>query len=248
MKKILILEDNPVTLKNLANIVQGIDIKNVVHPFSNIKDAYQCAMEKTIDLFVIDIVLDTSRPGDSSGLHFAENIRRIPHYNFVPIIFVTSLEDARLYTYEKLHCYSFIEKPFDVERLKRVVEQCLHFPKIQETPKTLYFRKDGIILAAERNDIVYAESINHIMHLHIRNGDMLSVPYITLKKLLDDIDSMDFIQCSKSVVLNKKYILNMDIPNRVIQLKDGLGCVDIGKQYKKKIRSMLQEFKPSLSN
>lgn len=51
MKKILILEDNPVTLRNLTNIVQEIDIRSTVYAFANIKDAYQCTIEKTIDLF-----------------------------------------------------------------------------------------------------------------------------------------------------------------------------------------------------
>lgn len=246
MKKILILEDNPVTLRNLTNIVQEIDIRSTVYAFANIKDAYQCTIEKAIDLFIIDIILDTKRPGDSSGLNFVENIRKILHYTFVPVIFVTSLEDAKLYTYENLHCYSFIEKPFDIDRLKGLVEQCLYFSEVRNISKTLYFRKDGIILAAERNEIIYAESINHIIHIHIKNGDVLSIPYITLKKLLEDIDSVEFIQCSKSVILNKKYILNVDIPNRMIQLKEGHGNVEIGSRYKKKMRSLLQEFDGSL--
>lgn len=236
MKKILILEDNPTTLKNLTQIVQNIAAKNAVYPFYDLKDAYQCAMDKVIDLFIVDIILDRNKPGDSSGLKFVENIRKINHYAFVPIIFVTSLEDAKLYTYEKLHCYSFIEKPFDVVRLRQLVQQCLRFDESRVTSKTLYFRKDGIILAAEREDIVYAESINHVMHIHTKQGDVLEIPYITLKKLLDDLDSTDFIQCSRSTVINQKYIDNLDIPNQVVQFKNGYGRVGIGIRYKKNLR------------
>lgn len=58
MKKILILEDNSTTLMNLTQIVQNIDVKNVVYPFCDLKDAYQCAMDKVIDLFIVDIILD----------------------------------------------------------------------------------------------------------------------------------------------------------------------------------------------
>lgn len=233
MKKILILEDNPVMLEHLQNIVEEVDQSNVVYAFTNTKDAYQCAMERTIDLFIIDIILDTSRPGDASGLKFAENIRRLEHYGFTPVIFVTSLEDAKAYTYENLHCYSFIEKPFDPDRMRRMVQQCLRFPGNREHNKTLYFRKDGIILAVEREEIVYAESIEHIMHIHTKQGDVLKIPYITIKKLLDEIDSPTFIQCSRSTVVNEKFIHNVDIPNRVIQLKDRLGSVEIGVMFKK---------------
>lgn len=238
MKKILILEDNPTTLKNLTQIVQNVDAKNVAYSFRDLKDAYQCAMDKVIDLFIVDIILDRNIPGDSSGLKFVENIRKVNHYAFVPIIFVTSLEDAKLYTYENLHCYSFIAKPFDVERLEQLVEQCLRFEESRNTSKTLYFRKDGIILAVEREDIVCAESINHIMHIHTKQGDVLEIPYITLKKLLDDLDFADFIQCSRSAIINQKYIDNLDIPNQVVQLKNGYGRVGIGIRFKKNLKDL----------
>ena len=54
MKKILILEDNPTTLKNLTQIVQNVDAKNVAYSFRDLKDAYQCAMDKVIDLFMVN--------------------------------------------------------------------------------------------------------------------------------------------------------------------------------------------------
>ncbi|MCM1187430.1 MAG: LytTR family DNA-binding domain-containing protein [Lachnoclostridium sp.] len=236
MKKILVLEDNPTTLMNLTQIVQNVDVKNIVYPFHDLKDAYQCAMEKEINLFIVDIILDRNNPGDSSGLKFVENIRKINHYAFVPIIFVTSLEDAQFYTYANLHCYSFVEKPFDAEQLRKLIAQCLRFGESVSTSKTLYFRKDGIILAAEREDIVYVESINHIIHIHTRQGDVLEIPYITLKKLLDDLDCLDFIQCSRNTIVNQKFIHNIDKTNGIIQLKNGMGRVDIGITFKSAIK------------
>lgn len=236
MKKILILEDNPAALEHLTNIVRDLDTKNVIYALNNTKDAYQCAMERMIDLFLIDIILDTRHPGDASGLKFVENIRRVEHYSFTPIIFVTSLEDARSYTYENLHCYSFIEKPFDVDRVKRTIERCLKFPGNGKETKTLYFRKEGIILAVERDDIVYAESSAHIMHIHTSQGDVLKIPYITLKKLLEDIDSLEMIQCSRNTIINKKFVQNVDIPNRMIQMKGDFGRLEIGMMFKKYVK------------
>ena len=239
MKKILILEDNLTTLKNLTQIVKNVDAKNVVYPFHDLKDAYQCAMDKVIDLFIVDIILDRNKPGDSSGLKFVENIRKVNHYAFVPIIFVTSLEDAKLYTYENLHCYSFVEKPFDIERLRKLVERCLRFEESINLSKTLYFRKEGIILAVNREDIVFTECINHIMHIHTKSGEVLEIPYITLKKIVDELDCNDFIQCSRNNIVNKKFINNIDISNRVIQLKGLKGKVDIGITFKTKIKEYL---------
>lgn len=221
------------TLEHLTKIIHDLDPKNVIYFFDNIKDAYQCVMEKTIDLFLIDIILDSRYPGDTSGLKFVENIRRIEYYSFTPIIFITSLEDVRAYTYENLHCYSFIEKPFDVDRVTQTIEKCLKFPGKGNDTKTLYFRKEGIIVAVEREDIGYVESINHILHIHTIQGGVLKIPYITLKKLIEDIDSCEFIQCSRNTIINKRFVQNVDIANRIIQLKDIFGKVGIGTMFKK---------------
>lgn len=234
------MEDNLAAREHLLGIVGEVDGENEVHSFDNTKDAYQCAMEKTIDLFLIDIILDTSHPGDVSGLKFAENIREVASYRFTPIIFITSLEDSKLYTYEKLHCYSFIEKPFDEEKVKQAVAQCLKFPAGGKGNKTLFFRKEGIILAVEREDITYAESREHIMHIHTRREDVLKIPYLTLKKLLEEVDSVDFIQCSRNTVVNRTYIQDVDIPNRMIRLKDSYGVVEIGVMFKKSVKGFFQ--------
>lgn len=240
MKRILILDDNKATLQHLTDIVGGLDVEKEILSCGNIRDAYQCALEKTIDLFMVDIILDTSQPGDTSGLKFVENIRRLGHYCFTPVIFITSLEDSKSYTYEYLHCYSFIEKPFEADRVKQVVEQCLRFPGSVQVNKTLYFRKEGIVLAVERENIVYVESILRKMHIHTKRGDVLTIPYLTIKKFLEEADSSDMIQCSRNTVINRNYVLNVDITNRMIQFKDGLGSVEIGDLYKKSVKERFE--------
>ena len=70
-------------------------------------------------------------------------------YLFTPLVFVTSLEDSKFISYEKLHCYSFIEKPFDPRRVKEIIQQCMRFPKRISDNRTLYFKRDGIILSVE---------------------------------------------------------------------------------------------------
>ena len=240
MKKVLILEDNVATIGHLKTIICELDIKSEIYTCDNLQKAYQYTLEQTIDLFIIDIILDTSKPGDASGLKFVESIRKIGYYAFTPVIFVTSLEDSRLYTYEKLHCYSFLEKPFDSNKLKNVLIQCLEFPEVRREEKTLYFRKDGIILSVESSDIVYIESMKHILNIYTVNKDVIQIPYVTLKKLLEDADNMNLIQCSRSTIINKKYAENIDVPNRMIQLKNGFGRVEIGIMYKKYMKEVFR--------
>ena len=63
---------------------------------------------------------------------------------------------------------------------------------------------------------------------------------VTIKKLLEDADSPDFIQCSRSTIVNRRYINNVDFSNRIIHLKDGMGRVDIGITFKNSLKEMFR--------
>ena len=127
----------------------------------------------------------------------------------------------------------------DPEKLKELVRQCLRFPEKRQLPKTLYFRKDGIILSVNMEDIVYVNARNHMLDIHTQQGDVLSIPYVTLKKFLAEADNPDIVQCSRSTVINKKFISNVDIPNQLSRLKGGTEQVEIGMMYKKYFRELL---------
>ena len=240
MKKIMILDDNPLMQEQIAAVIRQLPVKCELFSMTNLKDAYQCAIEKQMDLFIVDVILDPDMPGDASGLKFTSHLRQIESYAFTPVILVTSLADTKLYAYEKLHCYSFIEKPFSPEKLKAQVEQCLRFPSFKREVKTLYFRKEGVILSVEADRIVYAEFIRHTMHLHTCDEDMLTVPYITIKKLLEEADFPNLIQCSRNLVVNKSFVLNADLGNGLIQLKEDRGILRIGNTFKNKLRETLK--------
>ena len=78
------------------------------------------------------------------------------------------------------------------------------------------------------------------MNIYTKNKDALSVSYLTLKGFLEQIDSSDMIQCSRNRIIDKVFVHNVDITNRIIQLKGGLGRVEIGEKYKKDIRDVIQ--------
>lgn len=240
MKKVLILEDNAPMLEHLSGIVQGVGMRVETFPFDNAKDACYCALKNTIDLFIIDIILEPHKSGDTSGLRFIEDIRQIKRYGFTPVIIVTALYDPKLVAYDKLHCFNFIEKPFDEDRLKELIEKALAFPGTDNRKKILTFRKDGIILAVESDRIVYVESINHILNIHTTN-DVMRIPYKTIKNFLTEADCSDFQQCSRNTVINRRYVHNVDFVNRVIQFRDGMGRVDIGIMYRNQVKEMFSE-------
>lgn len=236
-KTVLIIEDNKTQLEMLKKLVLEVNAGAEVYTASEIKIAYQIMLEKAIDVFLVDIILDVTRPGDTSGIKLVEKIRTLPQYMFTPVVFITSLEDATKYTYTDLNCLGYVEKPFSPEKVKQLVKKALHFSTEKETKKeAVYcFRKEGILFPIKVHDIIYIESINHVVNVYTVDGGFLTIPYRPCKQLLEDINAGCLMQCSRNAIVNKDYIQNIDLTNRLITLKCTPNQVEIGITYKKKI-------------
>ncbi len=234
-KSVLIVEDSKPQLEMLRQLVLEVDPAAEVYMAEDIRTAYTILIENTIDTFLVDIILDTTRPGDTSGIRLVEKIRTIPKYMFVPVLFITSLEDTSHYAYTDLNCLGYLEKPFLPEGVKEILEKALHFSTERDRDATCCFRKDGILYPVKVRDILYMESSGHAICIHIKKKGSLTIPYRTCKQILKEADSDRLIQCSRSTIVNKDYIQNIDIPNKYITLEDVTDKISIGHTYKKKI-------------
>lgn len=239
MKNVLILEDNLIIAEVLKNIVinAGPDINVFIANTS--EKAYAMAMENNIELMLVDIVLDNEIPGDVSGMKFARNIRTVERYKFTPIIIITSLEDPKLYAYSEIHCYSYIEKPYEVDEVEAIVKEALQYRSSTPKCKKYIYKSDGIFYSINTDEIVLVENKNKAVYIHTLS-EKISIPYISLGKLLKEFDSGDFIQCNRNCIVNKKYIEFVDSVNRFIKMKGVLCQIDIGVTLKKKVLAELK--------
>ena len=235
-KRVLILEDDPNSAHMLEAMLKEIDSSIQIIWTSKKDDAWKYVMNATISLFLVDIILMPNVPGDISGIQFIEQLRTLYKYQFTPVIFITSLEDPRMYAYSELHSYGYLEKPFDVGKAKKLIEAALQYIPRKEEAKVLFFRKDGILLSVKTSDVVYMESENHNMNIYTAANDILKIPYKTCRQILEEIDNSDFFQCSRNTIVNKHYIRSIDITNRYIALQNPFGNIDIGVTYRKKIK------------
>ena len=120
-KTILIIEDDLIQLEALKKLVMEVEADVTVYAVSDAFTAYGILMEKTIDIFLVDIILDPTKPGDTSGIQLVGKIRNMIKYMFTPVIFVTSLEDTTKYAFTDLNCLGYVEKPFSQDRVKQLV-------------------------------------------------------------------------------------------------------------------------------
>lgn len=234
-KKIMILEDNRDMVEFLSALIRRILPNAEILKFHSMAGVYEVIMNTYVDLFIVDIILDKTVPGDMSGIQFVEKIRGVLKYEFTPVIFITSLQDPKFYAFNQLHSYSFIEKPINPDYVEDTIRKALRFPSSNFNDPVLFFRKDGLIINIKSSEVIYVESINHRQHFHLTNGRVEVIPYKTCRQILDEAGNDDFIQCSRNTIINRRYVESVDLVNRYIKLSDVNELISIGITYRGRI-------------
>ena len=187
MKKILLLNDSK---KGVLNLPEFKNHKIKIYRSDNFQEACGIMLHDYIDLFIIDTVA-TDSDGDSvGGIRFAEAIRRVQQYCFTPIIFLSYLEDPKLFMYEQLHCYAFMEKPYDRSELIKVVETALEFPKPQIKKEVFTVKNrtlENIIEEISSGDFVRCSRFYVVNKRHIKSIDYVN-RIITITGTKEEID------------------------------------------------------------
>ena len=241
MKKILLLEDEWESLDRLRRILFEINEKVVILARNNAKDAYRCAVKVPIDLFIVDITLEVEGEHIPQEIEFVERVRNHPKYEFTPILFITEVKDTLLYTYDKLNCYKFIDKPADKYVFKKVVEDSLRFLTSIKKNQMIHFQWNGIIYRIEKDAITYIEMIDDRLYIHTCDRKVRCAPYITMKQMLEKLDDSDFVKCHRSTIVNLNYVRSIDTVHRTIQLKNGMEKIGIGVTYVELMEEVLGE-------
>ncbi len=116
---VIIVEDDYIIGSYLREILQRQGCR-VLRLFSSGKEAVLGAIELEPDLVLMDIML----AGEMDGVEAAQQIKRFRED--IPVVFVTALpESEALKRTSQVHPDGFITKPFEPERLRRVVRQAL---------------------------------------------------------------------------------------------------------------------------
>lgn len=237
-KQVLVVEDNKYSMNKICSALK--EIKNItVLKAKNSGEAYKCAMEYSIDLFIIDIILEPAKEADISGITFADTVRKMDKYLVTPMIFITALAEPKLYTYIKLHCYAYFEKPIEMEKLKEAVQITLQMKIIKHEKEYTFFKINGMVIPVKINDIVYIDNKVSSLRIQCIHDDLIHVPYKSSRQVLLELDSNKFLKCNKSMIVNIDYIEAIDYSKSTVRLKENFGEVKIGKK-------LLRSFKEGL--
>lgn len=125
-KRILVVEDDKVTQKLIADVLRSAGYE--VATAHNGATAVKLAREQEPDLVTLDIQLAKDSPDDSwDGFSVAGWLRRMSEGKPTPVIVVISGVDPgkNIESAATVSAYTFLPKPFENKRLLEVVAEAL---------------------------------------------------------------------------------------------------------------------------
>lgn len=209
MPNILVLEDDYIQRKNLARIIRQLGDIYTVYEASNVYEAMSISKNHIIDLFYIDILLNSS-----SGINFAVHLRQSDTYKLTWIVFVTSYKEYMLPAFKKAHCYDYILKPYD----KEVIENETRLLTSDNKNKLWLNELDeDYIIVNIKNvqvkiftaEIIFVEVFIRTSVIHTPSGPY-RIDYLSLTRLRNMIHNPNIIQSHRSYLVNTKFIKSIE--------------------------------------
>lgn len=210
MLKCIIIDDEPLAGKLLADYVKKTDRIVLVNQFTNPIEGLQFLDKKQIDLIFLDIQMP-----ELSGIQFAKIIK-----GKYPVILTTAYQEYALQGYE-LDIIDYLLKPISLERFQQAVNRALERVKpptnVEPPPSPsvdYMFIKSGY--QTQRivyDDILYLEGLSDYVRIQTKQGPVLTLD--TMKNLVRLLPPHIFMRVHRSyiIALNKiEYIEN----NRII--------------------------------
>ncbi len=232
MSNIMILEDDPIQLKNLEKIVKDINPEISVFTAGSYPEAVKLLEEHpTFQLFMLDIDLGKNKE-NKDGLDFAHHVRAMSEYEFIPLIYITSISERMSEALSGTHCYDYIIKPYKEEKIKALIEKMLKMPEPE--PSVLDIPGlNGARLHVLTRDIVYIEACLREIIVHTAQNDYhsksTSLRYI--KKILPD----HFVQCHRGYIVNTYFSISYDRVRDEISIAGIDKKLPVGRKYRDKL-------------
>ena len=237
-KNVLILEDDINQLSRLEMIIKK------AHPDINVQKAssYNGAINllaKTPNIYFFMLDIDLGKNSDKKdGLDFAQYMRSLPEYEFIPIIYISSVSERALEAYKSTHCYEFIDKPYKDIDVSEAVEKMLSMPK--PSPKMLNIKGvNGSRLYLNPNEIIFIEAKVHDLYIHTIYGDKLSKSEGL--KNVSNLLPANFLQCHRSYIVNTFFPMAYNLNDNTLSINDVKGRIPVGRKYKERFKKLFEE-------
>lgn len=205
MINVLVAEDDDLQRDNLIKMLKDI-VKDInIYEAEDETSALETSIKENIDFFYIDITLK-----NSSGLSLAMNLRKMPKYNLTWIVFITTHRRYMLPAFKEIHCYDYIVKPYNKQKLKDMTMLIIN--NIKKNYKAETKEKEYVLFDSNKLNIkVYLENILFI-EVRIRNvlvhttKGFYEIHRTSLKNIVKKVCNNYIVQSHRSYIINLNHI------------------------------------------
>lgn len=238
--RILVCDDEKLHRKILIEKIEeyfsGKEEKYKIIEASSGEDALKINKDINIHIAFLDIELQ-----DMKGIDLSKRLKDVN--DLMLIIFVTSYSYYMIEAFEQF-AFNYVIKPVNGERINKILDKAIEeiMKRDKKDYKKFYnINKNNKAISILYEDIIYFEKIinNLVIVLEKENIEVRN----TLKKVEKEIDMNYFIRCHRSIIINKKKIVQLI--GDTLTLKGHDGVIPIGGKYKnnilKEISKMIRE-------
>ncbi|MCV2484095.1 response regulator transcription factor [Flavobacterium sp. SH_e] len=233
---VLIIEDTVSESDALVKVLTDNNY-NIVGIATTYNEALALFYNNVVDIVVIDVFLD----GKPDGITFAETINIVPN-SVKPFVFLTNSKDRQIFERAKLtKPFSFLMKPFNELEILYAMEMAVEkfyqqlnvfHSEDQNTVvsnDSLFIKKKKALKKVCIEDILYIEVEDRYCNIITETEKFVIL--ISLTKILELLDPLQFVRTHRNFIVNSNKILEIVLSDNLIVLK-GNHHVTLSEKYK----------------
>lgn len=233
MLNFIVCDDNTNILERLSKMLETIFINhsldaNIVLQAAEGKPVLEFIANNPVDVLLLDINLK----GDISGLHIAEEIRKVNKNAY--IIFTTGHLEYAMMAY-KFKTFDYLPKPITFERLEETILRL--FGDLESSNQKNYIKIGKSQTIVSEQDIQYIKRDGMKLIFHTKNQDFET--YSSFAKIENNLPE-NFVRCHKSFIVNIHNIANIEPSTNTISFGDNDYCL-IGPKYKNNFMEVFEK-------
>lgn len=207
------IDDDPLALALTKSYINAIENLSLLQVFEDAIAAVEYLSRNTVDLLFLDVDMP-----EVSGIELYHSLAVKPM-----VIFTTAHKGFAFEGFE-LNAIDYLLKPIDLPRFKKAVQKAVDFhgyktQKDTDSPNEhLFVYSEYKLIKVDVKEIVYLESMEDYVKIHLNNGKMV-LTLTTLKKVIDKLPADKFRRIHRSYVVAIKAV--QSVANRKAQLSTG---------------------------
>lgn len=208
--KCVAIDDEPLALALIKTYIEATEGLQLVQVFEDAIAAIEYLSKYPVDLLFLDVNMP-----DITGLELYNSLAVRPM-----VIFTTAYKNFAFEGFE-LNAIDYLLKPIDYIRFKKAAKKAIDFhayknqKQLDTSNDHLFVYSEYKLIKIEINEILYLESLEDYVKIHLSNGKMI-MTLTTLKKVIDKLPADRFKRIHRSYVVSVKAV--QSVANRKAHL------------------------------